>query len=88
MTDRVKLIQDTLNQALTPAFLDIEDDSAAHAGHAGNTGGGHYNVMIVSDQFTGLTPIQRHRKVYEAVDHLMKTEIHALSLVTKTPSEV
>lgn len=74
-------------QALKPTQLEIEDDSASHAGHAGNTGGGHYNVLIISDAFEGLSLIQRHRLVFAQVDTLMQSQIHALSIQAKTPNE-
>jgi len=80
-----------LKQALAtlkPVQLDIEDDSAKHAGHAGNTGGGHYNVFIVSDAFEGLSLVQRHRLVFAQVDDLMQSQIHALSIQAKTPDEL
>ncbi|MDH5358836.1 MAG: BolA family transcriptional regulator [Gammaproteobacteria bacterium] len=79
-----------LEQALTslnPDFVDIQDDSAHHAGHAGNTGGGHYTVTIISDVFTNLPLIKRHRLVYEAAKTLMVKDIHALSIDAKTPAE-
>jgi len=75
-------------QALNPTQIEIEDDSASHAGHAGNTGGGHYNVLIVSEAFEGLSLIQRHRLVFSQVDTLMQSQIHALSIQAKTPTEV
>jgi len=75
-------------QTLNPIQIEIEDDSAKHAGHAGNTGGGHYNLLIVSEQFEGLSLIQRHRLVFEQVDDLMQNQIHALSIKAKTPAEV
>lgn len=75
-------------QSLNPTHVEIEDDSAKHAGHAGNTGGGHYNLLIVSEQFEGLSLIQRHRLVFEHVDDLMQSQIHALSIKAKTPTEV
>lgn len=74
-------------QTLQPELIDIEDDSASHAGHAGNTGGGHYNLLIVSEAFAGLSLIQRHRLVFEQVDDLMQSQIHALSIKAKTPAE-
>ena len=74
-------------QVLKPELIEIEDDSASHAGHAGNTGGGHFNVLIVSRLFSGLPLIQRHRLVFEQVDTLMKSRIHALSIRAKTPEE-
>ncbi|MAX52955.1 MAG: transcriptional regulator [Methylophaga sp.] len=77
----------TALQALSPELIEIEDDSDKHAGHAGNTGGGHYNVLIVSNAFSGLTLIKRHRLVFEQVESLMKSKIHALSIQAKTPAE-
>ncbi|MTI63704.1 BolA family protein [Methylophaga sp.] len=74
-------------QTLDPEFVEIEDDSASHAGHAGNTGGGHYNLLIVSEAFHGLSLIQRHKLVYAQVGDLMQRDIHALSIRAKTPAE-
>ncbi len=79
-TERVQMIHDALQQALNTDQIEIIDDSAAHAGHAGNTGGGHFRVQIVSDRFTDKNTLERHRMVYAAVDHLMPAEIHALSI--------
>jgi len=73
---------------LNPIQLSIQDDSALHAGHAGNTGGGHYTVTIVSQQFEGLSLIKRHRLVYDAAAALMKQDIHALSIKANTPTYV
>lgn len=66
--------------ALDPVLIDIQDDSAKHAGHAGNTGGGHFNLTIVSSQFCGKSQIIRHRSVYQALDGLIPDRIHALSI--------
>lgn len=74
-------------QTLAPNKLEIIDESHLHAGHAGNTGGGHFKVLIVSDQFTGLLPLKRHRLVFAAVGDLMQKQIHALSIDAKTPAE-
>jgi BolA protein len=72
---------------LQPEVIDIEDDSASHAGHAGNTGGGHYNLFIVSQAFEGMSLLQRHKLVFAQVDELMQSQIHALSIRAKTPAE-
>jgi BolA protein len=72
---------------LEPDVIDIEDDSASHAGHAGNRGGGHYNLFIVSQAFEGLSLLQRHKLVFSQVDDLMQSQIHALSIRAKTPAE-
>lgn len=87
--ERVAMINEKLTAALSPARLEIQDDSAKHAGHAGaKSGGGHFIVNIVSDAFAGKSLIQRHRMVYDAIGNdAMQTEIHALSINAKTPEE-
>lgn len=83
--------QDALEQqlqSLQPVELIIQDDSALHVGHAGNTGGGHYTVYIVSEVFTGVSLLKRHRLVYAAVGDLMQSAVHALSINAKTPAEI
>ncbi|OIQ99216.1 transcriptional regulator BolA [mine drainage metagenome] len=73
---------------LDPQQLDIADDSAKHAGHAGAaSGGGHYRMSIVSQRFAGLPTLARHRLVYDALGTMMKREIHALGIVARTPEE-
>jgi len=88
MTDRVEAIREKLQAAFAPDQLDIIDESHLHAGHAGaKEGKGHFNVIIISDQFTGKSLINRHKMVYEALADLMETDIHALSIKAKTPEE-
>jgi BolA protein len=65
---------------LSPSRLELEDESAAHAGHKGNTGGGHFKLLIVSSQFCGKSQIIRHRLVYQALAGLIPQRIHALSI--------
>jgi BolA protein len=73
---------------LDPVAIEIADDSAKHAGHAGaRSGGGHYRLAIVSPRFAGCRTMERHRLVYDALGPLMKQEIHALSIIAKTPDE-
>jgi BolA protein len=73
---------------LQPASIDIEDESARHAGHEGaKGGGGHYRMRIVSAAFAGKSTVQRHRMVYDALGEMMRHEIHALSLRTLEPEE-
>lgn len=89
MTSRVEKIQLLLQAHLQPELLDIQDDSARHAGHAATreTGGGHFHATIVSSAFEGSTAVQRHRKVYQILAEMMPTDIHALSIKTYTPFE-
>lgn len=89
MPDRISMIRARLEQALAPKKLEITDDSHLHRGHAGAaSGGGHFSVVIVSDKFTGLSLVQRHRLVYQAVGDMMPGEIHALSIQSLAPEEI
>jgi BolA protein len=84
------LIEDKLTAALGPCVtLEIDDQSAAHAGHAGarESGGGHYSLLIVTQAFEGLGQLQRQRRVYAALAEEMKGRIHALSMTCLTPAE-
>ena len=86
--DRVSKIRIRLEAAFAPRTLEIIDDSHKHAGHAGAADGrGHFKVRIVSEQFHRLDRLQRHRMVYEALGHLMKTDIHAVQVTALTPDQ-
>ncbi|MCK5121966.1 MAG: BolA family transcriptional regulator [Methylococcales bacterium] len=88
MTATTDLIKQKLNEAIKPEIIELIDDSAAHAGHAGAKGGaGHYNVTIVAEAFEGKTLVQRHQLVYQALADQMKNEIHALGINALSPSE-
>jgi len=67
-------------QSLEPTLLEIRDDSAKHAGHAGAREGGHFHVVIAAPAFTGVSAIERHRMVYAAAAELLGRDIHALSI--------
>jgi BolA family transcriptional regulator, general stress-responsive regulator len=78
---RIEAIRSRLVAALHPDHCEIIDDSHLHAGHAGaRDGRGHFRVRISSSRFQGLTRLQQHRLVYDALGDLMTTDIHALSL--------
>jgi len=49
--------------------------------------GQHFEALIVSDAFRGLSRLARHRLVYAALGDRMRAEIHALSMTTITPEE-
>ena len=82
-------IHQRLEEAFAPVvFVDVLDQSAAHAGHReASSDKGHYRVILVSGAFDGLSPIARHRKVYEALSEEMDSSIHALSMTCMTPTE-
>ncbi len=77
-----------LEQALMPRSLEIIDDSAHHAGHAGARAGGHFRVTLVAEAFRGRSRLERHRLVYEAVAPLLQDRVHALNIVARTPDEI
>jgi len=84
----IELIEQRLRERLAPTHLELLDDSAKHAGHRGATSaGGHYRLVIVSDEFEGRSLIERHRLVNEAVRDLFGPKIHALSMRTLTPDQ-
>lgn len=85
---RVELIRGALQTQLAPSALEVIDDSHAHAGHAGAlTGKGHFTVQIVAPCFAGVAPLKRHRMIYAALDALLQTDIHALSIDARAPGE-
>lgn len=73
---------------LDPVSIEIDDDSALHAGHAGaRSGGGHYRLTIVAECFKGKNTVARHRLVYDALGDLMRTRVHALAVRALTADE-
>ena len=83
MSERVDKLRAAL-QILQPTRLEIRDDSAKHAGHAGAREGGHFHVVITSTAFAGVSAVERHRMVYAAAAELMGRDIHALSIDAQT----
>jgi BolA protein len=82
-------IRHKLTDALAPSRLELSDESHRHAGHAGARPEGetHFTVEIVSDAFTGLSRLQRHRLVHDVLAEELAGPVHALSLKMLTPSE-
>jgi BolA protein len=87
MSNTRDVLTKRLESALAPLYLRIEDQSEQHAGHAGASGGGHYLVTVVSEAFEGLTLLEQHRKVHEALGELFRGQVHALALQTFPPSQ-
>jgi BolA protein len=75
--------------ALCPTVLEIRDDSARHAGHAGAANGArHFSVTIVSERFLGLTRLARHRAILASVGDLIPYPVHALAIDALAPDEI
>jgi BolA family transcriptional regulator, general stress-responsive regulator len=72
-----------LAERLNPTALEVLDESAAHAGHAGASAtgeGSHIRVRIASPMFTGISRVQRHRLVYDALQDFIDQGLHALAI--------
>lgn len=82
-------IRDKLTSAFQPERLEVIDDSARHAGHAGAREGGesHFNVVIVAAAFKGKSRVQRQRDIYGALSEELAGPVHALSLKAFAPDE-
>ncbi len=84
MKDR---IEELIKSQLKVSAIKIVDLSAQHEGHKGNEGGGHFQAVIISDDFKELSLLDRHKKIYSILGDLMKHEIHAFSMKTYTNEE-
>ena len=84
---RAELAQQ-LEARLKPQLLEVIDESAAHAGHAGANAEGfgtHFRVRIASEAFAGLSRIQSHRLVYSALQNFIDQGLHALAIEILKP---
>jgi BolA protein len=82
------VIRQKLTTELNPTLIEIIDNSAAHAGHAGaRKGGGHYNITLIAAIFEDKSLVQRHQLIYAALADMMVDQIHALGINALTPSE-
>lgn len=83
------VIRTKLTDALTPASLDVADESHLHAGHAGHRPGGetHFRVYIVSDAFKGKSRIERHRIINGILSAELSGGVHALAIHASAPGE-
>ena len=89
MTDRTARITACLTARFAPTHLEVADDSARHAGHAGAAPGGqtHVNVLLVAAAFAGMPRLARSRAVHAALAEEFAGGLHALALTLRTPAE-
>lgn len=76
-------LEAALRKALQPESCAVTDDSSQHAGHAGSNGalsGTHFSVLVRASCFNGLSHVQRHRLVYDALRDLIPQGVHALAI--------
>ncbi|MFO0437130.1 MAG: BolA family protein [Phenylobacterium sp.] len=78
-----------LSDAFSPDQLEIEDDSARHAGHAGATPGGesHFNIRIRAAAFAGQSRVARQRMVYRVLAAEWAGPVPALTHTALAPDE-
>ncbi len=85
---RIEKIEKLLKTKLSIDHFQIIDESNLHVGHPGaSSGGGHFNIKIVSKDFIGKNRLERHRIIYGYLHDMMDRDIHALALNLITPSE-
>lgn len=84
---RLERIEAVLREAFSPSVLEVADESARHAGHAGAQPGGetHYRVTVISERFHGLSRVECQRLVYAALADELRTGLHALQLTARAP---
>ena len=78
-------MRERLVELLAPSWLEVIDESIAHAGHAGADGTGsgtHFRVRIATPAFAGLSRVARHRLVYDALQVFVDRGVHALAIET------
>ncbi len=83
MNITAQALTQTLQERLHPIFLEVIDESAAHAGHMGADDSGmgtHFRVRIKSPVFNGQSRVARHRLVYDALQEYMDLGLHALAI--------
>lgn len=89
MNQRQSRIEAVLRERFAPALLEVTDDSARHAGHAGAAAGGetHYSALVVAEAFAGLNRVARSRAVHAVLEAEFTGGLHALALTLRTPDE-
>jgi BolA family transcriptional regulator, general stress-responsive regulator len=83
-------IEATLDHNLSPERLEVIDESHHHAGHQPDitgTGESHMRVRVVSERFSGLTRLQRHRLVNDLLKPELDAGLHALAVEAAAPGE-
>jgi BolA protein len=86
--NREKQIQQCLEEIFQPTELLLKDQSYLHVNHEGaKDGKSHFDVKITSQAFIGKSRIQRHRLIYDALEGMFESDIHALQIKAYTPAE-
>ena len=83
----IDIIKNKIKTEINIIKIEIIDESSKHAQHSGNNGGGHYQALIISNDFENKSLVERHQMIYKALGKLITNEIHAFSMKTMTESE-
>ena len=83
----VQEIKSRLKKTIAIDHLTIMDDTGKHLRHQHYDGGRHFKIIIVSSTFEGLSLLDRHKLVYQALNGMIKNDIHAIGLKTIATSE-
>ena len=83
----IDIIKNKIKNEINVVKIEILDESQNHANHSGNSGGGHYRALIISNDFENKNLVERHQMIYKALGSLMTNEIHAFSMKTITEDE-
>ena len=79
--NRLEKIESALQKAFPDCEYQLTDNSRLHKGHIGaQNGKGHFELTITASALTGKKRLEQHRLIFQALDELMKTEIHALEI--------
>lgn len=65
-------VRERIERGISTSFVEVEGD------------GTHFQAVVVSEQFRGKPPLERHKLVYAALGDAMESEIHAISIKTYT----
>lgn len=85
---RTQAIKDLLGDRIEATHVEVTDLSSRHASHQGaQSGGGHFSLVVVAERFRGLDRISAQRLVYTALEELMASDIHAITMRTLTPEQ-
>ncbi len=89
MAENVASLRLQLERAFAPEYLEVEDESELHRGHAGwrEGGGTHFRVRVVSTRFLGVSRLERHRLVHAALADFLDGSVHALAIEARAPGE-
>ncbi len=80
-----RTIENKLNEAFTPVFFEVTNESFMHAVPANSET--HFKVVVVSEQFSSHRLVKRHQLIYKLLSDELAGDVHALALHTFTPEE-